>query len=298
MSDYEIKIYEAGFEEAQAKIGTEETTEWTDFGQTPADRLKTYYSVPEFDPETRLYAFKGDEMVGFIVSRILPVEEDAEDKTVKAQHDFPIVKKGHEKASELLYNKCIETLKAKGAKVIEARVGKGWLGTLELAEKYGYKKNRILFMSIELPIEKVTAKETDAKFVDFDHEKDKEQILKIFTETFNMTEEAAQANYDGIIKPPEGWYAQPVLKEGDKIIARGLLYVPEDPKKATFRPLTPDPEKHFESYLAKVTEIAKEKGSEVFQLYVGGPTMETQLEFFKKYGFEPATKVLIFDKEV
>ncbi|HUU87600.1 MAG TPA: hypothetical protein VMX17_07575, partial [Candidatus Glassbacteria bacterium] len=126
MSDYEIKIYEAGFEEAQAKIGVEETTEWTGFGQTPAEQLKIYYSVPEFDPETRLYAFKGDEMVGFIVSKILPEDED---KIVKAQHDFPIVKKGHEKVSEVLYKKCIETLKAKGAKIIEARVGKGWLGT-------------------------------------------------------------------------------------------------------------------------------------------------------------------------
>ena len=132
----------------------------------------------------------------------------------------------------------------------------------------------------------------------FDPEKDKEQIVKIFTENFNMTQEAAEANFDGIINPPEGWYAQPVLKEGDKIISRGLLYVPEDPKKATFRPLSHEPEKYFDSYLAKVTEIAKEKGSEIFQLYLGGPTMKTQLEFFKGYGFEPKTKVLIFDKEV
>ncbi|MHA1366670.1 MAG: hypothetical protein ACTSXA_11215 [Candidatus Heimdallarchaeota archaeon] len=298
MSDYEIKIYEEGFEEAQAKIGVEETTEWTGFGQTPADGLKRYYSVPDFDPETRLYAFKGDEMVGFIVSKILPEDPEAKDKTVTAQHDFPIVKKGHEKVSEVLYSKCIETLKGKGAKVIEARVGKGWLGTIEQAEKHGYKENRVYYMSIELPIEKVTAKETEAKFVDFDPVKDREQIVKIFTEKFNMTEEAAQTNFDGIIKPPEGWYAQPVLKEDDKIVARGLLYIPEDPKIATFRPLSPDPEKHFDSYLAKVTEIAKEKGSEKFQLFVGGPNMKSQFEFFKGYGFEVGFKVLIYDKEV
>ena len=71
MSDYEIKIYEAGFEEAQAQLGTELTQDWQDFGQTPADRLKQYYSAEDFDPETRLYAFKGEEMVGFIVARIL-----------------------------------------------------------------------------------------------------------------------------------------------------------------------------------------------------------------------------------
>ena len=296
MSDYEIKIYEAGFEEAQAKLGVEETSEWTDFGQTPADRLKTYYSVPEFDPETRLYAFKGDEMVGFIVSRILP--EDEEDKTVKAQHDFPIVKKGHEKASELLYKKAIETLKAKGAKVIEARVGKGWLGTLEQAEKLGYKKNRVHYMKIELGIDKIKVKESEVKFENFDPEKDKEQILKIFTETYKMTEEAALANFEGIINPPEGFYVQPVLREGDKIVQRGLLYIPKDPKNATFRPLTPNPEKNFDSYLALITDIAKDKGAEVFQLYLGGPPMEKQYEFYKGYGFEAVSKVLIFDKEV
>ncbi len=294
MSDYEIKIYEKGFEDAQAQLGTEARTDWTDFGQTPAERLKEYYARDDFDPETRLYAFKGEELVGFIVSKVLP---DSEDGIKKAQHDFPIVKKGHEKASKLLYKKVVETLKGKGVQVLEARVGKGWKGTVELAEKLEYKKARPLYKRIEVDIDKVKFKEAEEKFEDFHPEKDKEQIIQMFKDNFNFTDEQAETNYNGIINPAEGSYVMPVLREGDKIISRGLLYFPEDPKNATFRPLVPDSQKYFDAYLTKITKDAKEKGSEIFQLYLGGPQLD-QLDFFKSLGFEVKGKVLIFEKEI
>ncbi|NHJ32845.1 MAG: hypothetical protein FK732_08280, partial [Asgard group archaeon] len=68
MPKYEIKSYQEEFLEAQEKVGTEATKEWQAFGQTPAAQLKQIYSQEGFDPETKLYAFKGDEMVGFLTS--------------------------------------------------------------------------------------------------------------------------------------------------------------------------------------------------------------------------------------
>ena len=59
MTDYEIKHYQEGFIENQVKIGTEASKEWQLFGQTGVERLKEVYAQPEFDPETRLYCFKG-----------------------------------------------------------------------------------------------------------------------------------------------------------------------------------------------------------------------------------------------
>ena len=296
MSEYEIKIYEKGFEEAQAKLGTDETQDWIDFGQTTADRLKEYYSAEDFDPETRLYAFKDGELVSFIVSRILP---DAEDGIKRAQHDFPLYTKGNEKAAELLYEKAVKVLKKKGVQVLEARVGKGWLGTLDLAEKHGYKKARVSFMRIELEFDDIKVKEAKVKYENFYPEKDNEQIVQMFKDQFNFTDEQAETNYKGIVNPPEGWYAMPVLREGDKIISRGLLYIQPEPNQenAIFRPLIPDPEKHFDSYLSMITKIAKEKGAKRFQMYLGGPNLN-QKDFFKSVGFDVKGKVLIFEKEI
>ncbi|NHJ47268.1 MAG: GNAT family N-acetyltransferase [Asgard group archaeon] len=294
MSDYVIKKYEKGIEEEQAKLGTEMTSEWTDFGQTPAERLKEYYSAEGFDPDTRLYAFKDDKLVGFIVSRVLP---DTEDGIKRAQHDFPLAIDNNEEVGKLLYNKAVEVLKEKGVKVLEARVGSGWGNTLKLAEKLGYKEARIFFVRSELAINKIKTK-PQSIFVDFDPEKDKDILIKFYMEQFNFTEEQAIANYEGIIAGEGGFtYCQLLHKEEGKIVARGLVVVPnEDPKTATLRPLAPVTD-NFESYLSKAAEFAKGKGAEKIQMYFGGPQLE-QLDFYEKKGFEVQGKFYIYEKEI
>ena len=294
MSDYEIKIYEKGIEEEQSKLGTEVTKDWADFTQTSAEDLKANYSREGFDPETRLYAFKDGKLVGFIVSRILPEEEDG---VIKAQHDFPLVLSGHEEASKLLYKKAMKVLKDKGVKIIEARVGPNWLGTIELAKKLEYKKARHLFVRTELDLKKAKIEKQNI-FVDFDPEKDREQLIQFYINQFNMTDEQAKTNYEGIISGQGGGsYFQPIQRDKDKIVARGLVFIPnEDPKTATIRPLFPD-SKNFEAYLSKAAEFAKDKGVEKFQMFFGGQIID-QIDTYKEKGFEVKGEVFIFEKEI
>ena len=294
MSDYELKNYEKGIEEAQAALGTEVTKDWSFFGQSDAEALRNAYSREGFDPETRHYAFKDGELVGFLVSRILP---DAEDGIKRATFDFPFVKEGHEKAGELLYERAMKTFKEKGVQIADVRALEGWKGTLEKAKKYDFKKGALRFVRIKASLDKLQPKEHKEKYVNFDPVKDKEQIIAIFTGQFNMTQEQAEANFDGIINPPEGEYTQPILKEGDKIISRGLLYIPKDPKNATFRLPAPEPIKYFDAYLANIIPVAKEKGAENFELYVGGPQLE-HLDLFKEYGFSVEDEIFTYEKEI
>ncbi len=281
MTDYTLKNYEKGIEEAQAELGTEVTKDWSFFGQSDAAALKNAYSREGFDPETRHYAFKDGKLVGFLVSRILP---DTEDGIKRATFDFPFVRKGHEKAGELLYKRGIATLKEKGVKIADVRVLDGWKGTTEHAEKYGFKKGNLQFVRIKGSLSDIQPKDHTEKFENFDPERDKEQIMKLFTEQYDMTSEQAETNFDGIVNPPEGQYFQPILREGDKIIARGLLYIPDDPKDATFRLLSPNATQYFDAYLANIIPVAKGNGAENFELFLGGPTLE-QLDLFKSYGF-------------
>jgi hypothetical protein len=294
MSDYEIKIYEKGIEEEQAKLGTKMTEDWTDFGQTPADRLKEAYSREDFDPETRLYAFKDGKLVGFIVSRVLP---DAEDGIKRAQHDFPLALDNNEEVGKLLYNKAVEVLKEKGVKILEARVGAAWGNTVKLAEMLEYKKARTLFVRTEIDIKKIKI-EKQKIYEDFDPEKDKEQLIQFYKDNFNMTDEQAKTNYEGIISGEGGGsYYQPIQREKDKIVSRGLVFISnEDPKTATVRPLFPD-NKNFEAYMSKAAEFAKDKGVEKFQMYFGSQILD-QIDFYKKKGFEVKGEVFIFEKEI
>lgn len=294
MSEYELKNYEKGIEEAQAALGTEVTKDWTNFGQSDADALRTAYSREGFDPETRHYAFKDGELVGFLVSRVLP---DAEDGVKRATFDFPFVKEGHEKAGELLYERAMKTFKEKGVQLVDVRAVEGWIGTLEKAEKYGFKKGGLRYVQIKAAIDKLEPKEHTEKYENFDAEKDKEQIIAIFIERFNMTDEQAEANYNGIISPPEGYYAQPIMREGEKIISRGLMYVPKEPENATFRLPVPEPTKYFDAYLHHIIPAAKEKGAENFQLFLGGPQLE-HIDFFKSYGFIVESEVFTYEKEI
>ena len=136
------------------------------------------------------------------------------------------------------------------------------------------------------------------KFEKADPERDKEQIVNLYVDQYNMTQEQAEANFNGIINPPEGnYYYQPILREGEKIISRGLLYIPKDPKDATFRLLSNELTKYFDAYLANIIPVATEKGSENFELYLAGPTLE-HLDFLKSYGFSVVNKVFTFTKEI
>ncbi|NHJ05974.1 MAG: hypothetical protein EAX90_14195 [Candidatus Heimdallarchaeota archaeon] len=294
MSEYIFKNYEEGFEEAQAKLGAEVGKDWPNFGYATAEALKNKYSQPEFDPELRHYVFKNDELVAFLQSEIIP---EGEDGKKRANLDFPFIKEGHDEVRDLLVERAIKTLKDKGVELIVARALEDWIGTLDQAKKYGFKKGDTRFVRIEADINKMKLKETEVKFDDFHPENDKEEIIQIFKERFNMTDEQAQANFEGIVNPPEGFYAQPVLREENKIVSRGLLYIPKEPKFATFRLLTPEPLKNFDAYLSKITPIAKEKGSEIFQLFLGGPQLE-HLEILKSKGFEVVQEVYNYYKEI
>jgi len=154
MSKYDIKSYQESFLEAQEKVGTEATKDWRGFGQTPATRLKQIY----FDPETKLYAFKGDELVGFLTSTIVP---ESEDGIKRANLEFALCLPEHEECADLLFEKAVENLKKKGVQKIQTRVGEVYKGTVEKAKKHGLNYSRDLYILLEAKIKDLSVKESD-----------------------------------------------------------------------------------------------------------------------------------------
>ncbi|NHJ47325.1 MAG: hypothetical protein FK733_06000 [Asgard group archaeon] len=295
MTDYKIETYKEGIEDAQATLGFEITKDWIDFRQTPADGIKRYYSAPDFDPELRLYAYLKNKLIGFMTSTTISYNDDTRKRI---QHDFPLVLKEHEEVSELLYNKALETWKAKGFEVVEARVGTNWKGTMELAKKYDYKKKEQLFTHIQLSVDEAKPKKTtNKKFEDFDPVRDRDQLIELYKENYNWTDEQAIANFESIVNYKEGYIFQPILREGDKIISRGLLQITDDKKFALFRPMRPDSRLYFDDYFDFVIAKAKSHNVKTFQFFLGGSAL-SELDFWKSYGFEVKGELFLYEKEI
>ena len=137
MTKYTIKYYQKGFEEDQERIGLIVSKSFIAPYQTLARYLKQDYSREGFDPETRLYAFKGEEMVGFITSKIV---QDEKNGIKKANLTPPKVLPEHDEVvSELLFKKAVEVLKSKGVKKIIAQFGVRQSKNEDKAIEWGFK---------------------------------------------------------------------------------------------------------------------------------------------------------------
>ena len=129
---YTIKTYEEGFIEDQFKICSRLFDKWRMGGQTRRDQLKTHYSKENFDPETRLYAFDGDNMVAFLAATSKDGSEG------EAYFEFPYFYEGHNGASEQLIDHAFQKLKEKGFTKLITRAGPYWGQTKENALRYGF----------------------------------------------------------------------------------------------------------------------------------------------------------------
>ena len=106
---YEIKTFQESFLPRQVEIGNAVLSTWLAAQQTPLDRLQQIYSQDDFDPETKFYALKDGEVVGFIPAKL--TGEDV------ANLEFPIVLNDHEGATEPLMDYALEALKNKGVQL-------------------------------------------------------------------------------------------------------------------------------------------------------------------------------------
>jgi len=296
MPKYTLKNYSEEFLPLQEKVGKEVTKEWKDFGQSSAERLKQVYSQPDFDPETRHYAFSGNDLVGFLTSKILPVGKDG---IKKASLEFPLVLPGHESCADLLYQKAEETLKKKGVKIAEARVGEIWKGTIDKAKKYGYKYARDMYVLLELKVDKARVKSTTGIIIStYDHSKDFNDIVKIFVEKLNWTEKAARDNFETINKEKEQNPIHLIYRENNKIVARILASKnKENPKRFEIGTLYCENEKYVESLLINVIMKVKAlKGTEI-STYLSGKALAFE-KYFQQIGFNRIGKIDCYEKKI
>ena len=128
--------------EKQVEIGSSILENWPGTGQTDVEGLKQRYAMDDFDPETKFYAFKDDEMVGFLTATI-KANKEGED-ILRANMEFPIVLEGNEEAENILMEQAISVLKAKGVGRVQSRGSVLWGKTNEYVKAYEYTQKHQL----------------------------------------------------------------------------------------------------------------------------------------------------------
>ncbi|MFX1512489.1 MAG: hypothetical protein ACFFCQ_07880 [Promethearchaeota archaeon] len=192
-SGYKIKTYEEKFIETQAQIGTEVTSNWTFYGQTPAEGLKRNYSQSDFDPSTRFYAFTQDEMVGFLTSRI---EEEEDKKTAILAP--PLAKKGHEDAQKSLIKHALSVLSEKGVKKVTANLGIDWGNYKDLLNQFDFQKQEVTSHLAKTPASsiKISKLLDPVDIIPYDKDRDSKDTMTMLIDSFNFSEEQAKTQVE------------------------------------------------------------------------------------------------------
>ncbi|NPD90347.1 MAG: hypothetical protein HGN29_16665, partial [Asgard group archaeon] len=203
----------------------------------------------------------------------------------------------HEEVADLLFEKILEVFNNKGINNIRAVASEVWGNTLDFVKKWNFKEKEPSFYSYGLELKDAQDFEVDDSFeiVDFDYEKDLDQMIKIFLDEYGYTEELARSNFD-LIKNSEGVYAHLLVKENDVIKGRALAYVTDNPKIATNAYIYG--ESKFQRALQKeIFKKSKEREVEKMQMFFN-PQSEDRIQTYEEFGFKLECKAILFEKDI
>ncbi len=297
MSDYIIKGYNEDFIEDQVNIGSTLAKEWLAYTQSNVEQVKQVYSRDDFDPETRLYCFKDDKMVGYIGATI---RDDEEEKIKISQTRLAFALPGHEEAYDLLYDELLKVLKKKEVKRIESPQNNLNGNTYELAKKKGFEYSRSVAETYLLSPDKFKKFETEEIVDEYNHEKEIEYIIKMFDEAYEqLTPERIQTMMNNLMENPN-ILAQRTVKKDGEILAYGCLIKSQKPNLTqlpVFCGINSEYKKHV---LSDLIGISKEKGFERTIVYLNpnNPTDQEEAKDIVTLGFEKVGQYDVLMKEI
>ena len=297
MEEYTFKNYQKGFEQDQAEIGCRVAQTWTYAHQTPVERLKVIYSEPDFDPETRHYCFKGNEMIGFLTSKVI---EPKEDGRKRASLVFPSILPGHEKVTDLFLEKAFSTLQNKGVEVVETYVSAISGNNYDLTQKWGYKHitdtENLVYILNGVNLKEIPEKN---EIRAFNQEKDLEKWLALVRRYDGISEENEKELLKELENDSGNIIAHLVLESEGEIVGTTMIYRNEiKPSTANLAFTYVTDTRYLYMLAAKVREIGKKAGIDLFLIWLFGERLKLKKHFDDlnfKYGQPYAA---LFEKEL
>ncbi|MHA1223060.1 MAG: hypothetical protein ACTSP3_07360 [Candidatus Heimdallarchaeaceae archaeon] len=263
MSEYIIKSYEEGFIEKQVEIGNEV-----------------------------IKCFKGEDMVGFLPAAVKGVGEDK-----IGFLRLPFVLAEHEEAEDLLFERIVEIFKKKGITKLQAVAGEIWGKTLEQVKRWDFKELEDSFAVYELDVEKATdVDEVSEEVVEFDQNRDLQQMVDIFVNSF----EVAEQNFQTIKDYKGPFLAHYIIHKENKIVARAFAYVPDEEKptvvsQGNFYFTDESYKKLLQDKLIKAYKLA---GIKTVRAFITPQNQSQALKVIEEMGFKLVCFTKLFEKEI
>ena len=297
MTDYTIKPYNESYIEKQVEIGTHFANKWIAYGQSSVEQVKEAYSRDTFDPDTRLYCFKGDEMVGYIGANIVDVEEE---KIKRAGSRLAFVLPGHEEAFDLLFNQLLGVLKEKEVSEIETPQTALNDNYYELAEKLGFSKTRTVSDIFFCDTSKIKSYESDYTLVDYNHDTDAEQVAKQLGKTYPNLDGDNLTNYVNRMATNENLLSYEVIKENDEILAYGASTATQNEGYAQISLLIGKGSDLKRTIIVELLSKIKDAGFKQVLVFLNPqtPVEKEEMEDFKAVGFEKVASYDILTKKL
>ena len=296
MSDYEIKPYDESYIEKQVEIGNYFAQKWITYGQSSVEQVKELYSRDNFDPETRLYCFKGEEMVGYIGATIQDLEEE---KIKRAQTRLAFVLPGHEEAFGLLCNKLFEVLKEKEVSEIQTPQTKFLDNYIELAEDYGFSKLRTVNEIFIGKPAKMANMDLDVEVSEYNHETDAEELKEMFFKAYENFGREGIENYVNRMAENENLYTRRSIKKDGKLAAfcnAGRMLNEGYGQIQTLIGIDREHKKY--AILDVMNKIEKKVDNVVVYLNPANPLELEEAEDFVSLGFEKVAATDIYEKKL
>lgn len=297
---YRVEYYREEFLEMQEQIGNTVFEKWVGQRQTTADDLKKAYSGENFDPETKLYAFKDDKMVGFLTASILPHQED-QPKT--ARMEFPLVLEDYEDAVPLLLETAFDTLRRKHVSLVLSRAAPLWGKTVELANQWGYELNNVMSKVSTFDPREIEMNEDTSVVKQFDVESEIEAMLEFFVKIYDMTDDSQIQNIKNQILNLDNLvgelYAQSIIKDSERITTRQIMYKQQNDDRVILgQPLAlgDNVQELKLKVLAHNIAIAKEHNIERLEFAIFGQDLDEEAEKYQKVGLSFKDNLVMYKK--
>jgi len=275
---YQVTTYSSDFLEKQVEIGHYNLSRWLGARQSPIKMLRQLYSKPDFDPETRFYALKDGELIGFLPSKIRKGNKEAD-------LEFPLLAAGFEDAEEALMGYAIEHLKLKGVSIVISRVSDAWGNTTELAKKYDYEKIELKWKTAQLEVKNYKGS-PDGDNTQEVIEGDFNEIRDIMIAFRKNSKDEAQAQIDKLVSISERVTSWKIIREDGKIVGHDHLVEDIlDSERARMNAIYATGDDIRDRIMKDHINAARRNGIKLIDNFFWGPTQEMDGPY-RNYGFE------------
>jgi len=125
-----IRTYQSGDEAAQVAVFNEAAADLPKFKPATTEEVRRRCKAKDFDPETRLYAEEGGQVVGYATFQ------------ANGRVSYPWTRKGHEKLAEPLFQAVLDAARGRGLKQVFAAYRADWAPVTAFLEAHEFKPAR------------------------------------------------------------------------------------------------------------------------------------------------------------